>query len=184
MWMWKLPIEHKIFVAGNHDFGIESGLVKNFEDYDITYLFNNSVTIDGIKFWGSPFTPNFGQWAFMKARNTINRVWDVIPDDTDIIVTHGPPKGILDISDNYDRSIEFCGDSALLKRMLKLEPMLVCFGHIHNFEDHDNAGVMKVTGKKTVYSNGSCVTDRRFGKKLSHGNLFEINTKKKTLKIL
>ncbi len=186
MWMWKLPIKHKIFVAGNHDFGIESGLIKfeDFKDYDITYLFNSSVTIDGIKFWGSPFTPNFGQWAFMKARNKINRVWDAIPDNTDIVITHGPPKGILDVSENYDNSIEFCGDSSLKKRMLKLEPLLVCFGHIHNYRDHINAGTMTLSGKKTVYSNGSVVTDRKFGKLTSNGNIFEINTLTYEMKII
>jgi len=178
LWMWKLPIKHKIFVAGNHDFGIEKNLVKNFEDYDVIYLENDSVTIDGIKFWGSPFTPSFGNWGFGKSRSKIHKVWDSIPDDSDVIVTHGPPKGILDISNNHDNSIEFCGDSSLKKRMFKLEPILVCFGHIHNYRDHINAGSMKLSGRKTIYSNGSVVTDGKFGKLSSNGNIFEIDSEK------
>lgn len=186
MWMWKLPIEHKLLIAGNHDSAVERGLVKyeNFKDYDITYLFNSSVTIDGIKFWGSPFTPNFGNWSFMKSRNTINRVWDSIPDDTDVVITHGPPKGVLDISENYDRSIEYCGDSALRKRMIKLEPIAVLFGHIHNYGDHINAGIMKYSNQKTWYMNGSVVTDRKFGTLSSNGNIFEISTLTKEVKII
>lgn len=183
MWMWKLPIKHKILIAGNHESSVDRGLVKNFHDYDIIYLFNNSETIDGIKFWGSPYTPHFGNWFFTKDRGKISRVWDSAPDDVDVFVTHGPPKGVLDVSENRDNSIEFCGDSALQKRLLKIEPSLVCFGHIHNYGNHINAGVMKYSTTKTIYSNGSVVTDRKFGKLTSNGNIFEIDEDTKEIKI-
>lgn len=178
IWMSQLPIKHKILIAGNHDLGIERGLVKNFEDYGITYLFNSSVTIEGLKIWGSPYTPNFQNWAFNMARHKIGRVWDIIPEDIDILVLHGPPKGILDISYNQTGGIEFCGDSALKKRVLKLDVSLVCFGHIHNYDDHINSGVTQLSGKKTVYSNAVLVKDGRFGSLIANGNLFEIDDKK------
>lgn len=175
MWMWKLPIKHKILIAGNHETSVEANLVKNFEDYDIHYLFNESIIIDGIKFWGSPFTPTFGNWAFNKSRSKINKVWGSIPTDTDILIVHTPPKGVLDISENYDRSIEFCGDSSLGKAIIKIEPLAVLFGHIHNYKDHINAGVMKFSNSKTWHMNGSVVTDNKFGKLTSNGNIFEID---------
>ena len=74
-WFKELPIEHKIFVAGNHDTSIENKLVKkiDFSGYNIHYLENDYITIDGIKFFGSPYTPNFGNWSFMKDRSKINK---------------------------------------------------------------------------------------------------------------
>lgn len=186
MWIWKLPIKHKIVIAGNHESSVERGLVKvdDFKDYDITYLFNNSVTIDGIKFWGSPHTPHFNNWFFTKDRGKIGRVWDSAPDDVDVFISHGPPKGVLDVSGTYSHDIEFCGDSALKKRLLNIEPALVCFGHIHNFKDHINAGTMRYSISDTVYSNGSVVTDNKFGKITSNGNIFEINEVTKEVKII
>ena len=107
-WYKSLPIKHKIYVAGNHDTSIEKGLVtkKDFADYNITYLENDYVTIEGVKIFGSPYTPNFGNWSFMKDRNKLDRFWrDAIHDGTDIVVTHGPPKGILDKSENRDHQL-------------------------------------------------------------------------------
>lgn len=177
-WYASLPIMYKIYVAGNHDSSVESLLwsKKLFDKLNIDYLFNDSIDIMGLNIWGSPHTPQFGNWSFMKNRSKIGRVWDAIPDDTDILVTHGPPKYILDLSTNRDHSIEACGDSALNKRIIKLKPKLVCFGHIHNTDDIRNAGVLKLTGEDIIYSNGSCVTDRRFKEGVtSHGNLFEVD---------
>ena len=175
-WFASLEILNKIFVAGNHDTSIESGLIRadRIKDYGITYLFNETVEIDGYKIWGSPYTPTFGDWAFMKARNKIHKVWEQIPDDTDIVVTHGPPKGILDITNRRDNLQEQCGDSALLKRILAIEPSLVCFGHIHNTKDVYNAGTKQIHGLDTIFSNGSCATDNKWGAATSHGNIIEI----------
>jgi len=111
----------------------------------------------------------------MKSRAKIGRVWQSIPDDTDIIVTHGPPKGILDISEDRYHCIEFCGCSALKKRVLKMPNLkLMCFGHIHNNEDIINAGVMKLSISDTAFSNGSVVTDGKFGRLSSNGNIIEL----------
>jgi Icc-related predicted phosphoesterase len=138
-------------------------------------LENDFVEIEGLKIWGSPITPTFGTgWAFNKNRAKTHEVWAKIPDGTDIVVVHGPPKGVLDLS--YDRlnQLEFCGDNSLKKKMLSLNPKLVCFGHIHNCEDIINAGTMKLSVSDTIYSNGSVVTDGKFGKLSSNGNIFEI----------
>lgn len=197
-WYGSLKIKHKIFVAGNHDGSIERKFVRRekFHQHCIHYLENESVEIDLnegwkqlansdkigativpsqiVKIWGSPITPTFGDWSFMKSRNKLHDLWLSIPEDTDIVVTHGPPAGILDLT--YDRAgkLECCGCTALKKRMLYLEPKLCLFGHLHNYEEIVNAGQTKLTNYKTIFSNGSCVTDRKFGMLSSHGNVFEI----------
>ena len=176
-WFGGLPIKHKIFVAGNHDTSIEKGLVTkaDFNDHAIHYLENETIEIEGIKIFGSPHTPQFGQWAFMKDRNKLDRFWGkAIEDGTHIIVVHGPPRGMLDLS--YDRfsNLEFCGDKSLMNKVKEVEPKLMLFGHIHNCDDIINAGTRTIPGLDTIFSNGSVVTDRKFGKLSSNGNIFKI----------
>lgn len=176
-WYSLLPIKHKVFVAGNHDVCIERNFIKkdDFERAGIIYLENDFVEIEGIKIWGSPVTPPFGDgWAFNKNRAKTSEVWKHIPDDTDIVVVHGPPATILDLSYNRENKLESCGDSALMKRLLDINPKLVCFGHIHNCKGIINAGTRKLSIRDTIYSNGSVVTDGKFGKLTSNGNIFEI----------
>ena len=175
-WFAALEIKHKVLIAGNHDaFAIFLKFKELCIGLGITYLENTEVVTDGLKIWGSPYTPQFGNWHFMKSRAKIGRVWQSIPDDTDIIVTHGPPKGILDISEDRYHSIEFCGCSALKKRVLKMPNLkLMCFGHIHNNTDIINAGTMNLSTSDTIFSNGSVVTDGKFGRLSSNGNIIEL----------
>lgn len=130
-WFLRLDYAHKIFIAGNHDF--------YFEDYSLDfilkkltsnchYLCNSGVEIEGLKFWGSPVTPTFFNWAFNEDRGKpIKNFWDLIPRDTDILITHGPPKNILDktVSDVN------VGCEELLKKVKVLKPKFHLFGHIH-----------------------------------------------------
>ena len=87
-WFSGLEIPHKIMIAGNHDSSIERGLVdkKTIEALGIHYLFNSSVTISGVNFWGSPYTPTFGQWSFNMSRAKLDRVWQSIPENTDVVI--------------------------------------------------------------------------------------------------
>jgi Icc-related predicted phosphoesterase len=181
IWFSSLDIKYKVMIAGNHDSSIESKLITKRQienDYGIIYLEDSSVEIEGLKLWGSPWTPEFGKWSFNRKRDKLHKLWSTIPDDTDIVITHGPPKGILDLSITRDRVLEFCGCSALYKRLYVLEPMLSLFGHIHDFRGHINAGVTKLSDCDTVFSNASVVTDGKFGFISSNGNVFEINEKK------
>lgn len=175
-WFAQVPIKHKIMIAGNHDTSIEKRIVTKeiIESYGIIYLENESVEIEGLKIWGSPHTPQFGNWAFMKDRSKLDAIWQKIPEDTDILVIHGPAKGVLDLSENYDNYVEMCGCSALRKRIQVIQPKLFCFGHIHNTGHIVNAGYTKLYSCDTIFSNGSVVTDRKFGKLTSNGNEFEI----------
>jgi Icc-related predicted phosphoesterase len=97
-WLGKFSHDHKIMIAGNHDWLFErdhyhaASLVSN-----ATYLNDSEAHVNGLKVWGSPITPAFNNWAFNRDRGeAIKRHWDMIPDDIDILVTHGPPRGILD----------------------------------------------------------------------------------------
>lgn len=177
-WFQSLQIPNKIFVAGNHDIAIERKYVtvQDFTKAGIIYLENNSTVVEGLKIWGSPITPTFGTgWAFNKDRAKTADVWKNIPNDTDIIVTHGPAKGILDLSYNRDGVLEFCGCKSLKRRIFEIEPKLFCFGHIHNCKDILNAGYTKVANCNTIFSNGTVVIDGKFEYgAVSNGNIFEL----------
>lgn len=177
-WYEKLPIKHKILISGNHDIAFERRSINKSDMIlrDIIYLENEDTVIEGVKIWGSPITPTFGVgWAFNRKRDKLHDLWASIPEDTNIVISHGPPKGILDHSYNVVGNIyERCGCAALAKRVRLLEPDLCLFGHIHTTEDIINAGTMQLSGYKTIHSNGSVVTDGKFGKLTSNGNILNL----------
>ncbi len=124
-----LPHRHKVVIAGNHDFGFERrpaesrALLRH-----ATYLQDSGVTIDGVRFWGSPWQPWFYDWAFNLPRGPrLREKWALIPDDTDVLITHGPPHGILDLTARG----EPVGCEELLERVRALRPRVHLFGHIH-----------------------------------------------------
>lgn len=176
-WYGSLPNKCKIYVAGNHDTSIEAGLItrSDFANNGIIYIENEIYIFEGIKIWGSPYTPSFGHgWAFNKDRGKIHEVWDHIPEDADIVVTHGPCKGLLDLSYNRANELEMCGCANLRKRVLTIQPKLFLSGHIHNCKEIINAGTTKLAIYPTVFSNGSVVTDGKFGVLSSYGNMFNV----------
>jgi len=176
-WYSNLEIKNKILVSGNHDaFAFING--KEFRDlcsyYGIIYLENSDVVIDGIKIFGCPISPTYGSWYFMKAREKMDRLWSNLSTDIDILITHTPPKGILDLSYNRRGEVERCGCNALRRHILfRIKPKLSLFGHIHNCEDLVNAGVLKLSTYETRFSNGSVVTDGKFGTLSSSGNIID-----------
>lgn len=177
-WYENLNVKYKILIAGNHDataFHMKSTFKEECTNRNIIYLENSSVNIEGINIFGTPNTPTFGNWHFMKSRQKMDKHWEKIPDNTDIIVSHGPCKGILDASYNQSNDIEFCGDNALRRHVIeRVKPKLMLFGHIHNNKDIINAGTRTIPDCDTIFSNGSVVTDGKFGKLTSNGNILEI----------
>jgi len=126
MWLGTLNYKYILFVPGNHDFLFEKhsdSLLSN-----ATVLINKEIVIDGIKFWGSPYTLIFGGWVFMKTDDKLNDIWKLIPDDVDVVITHGPPRGILDLSVKYNKN---SGSQSLLGRIRIVKPKVHVFGHIH-----------------------------------------------------
>lgn len=180
-WYQHVPAKYKIFVAGNHDVSIERGFIQpeEFSDKGIIYLENDWVEILGLKIWGSPVTPSFGNgWAWNKPRHKLYEFWEHIPEGMDIIVTHGPPKGVLDLTINYNGTLEVCGCAALSNVLAKRKPKLVCFGHIHNRNEIHNSGVLTTRdedNRVTIYSNGTIVEDGKLdGHIISQGNWIEL----------
>lgn len=97
---------------------------------NITILYDEAIELDcGIKIWGSPYSPEFMGWAFsLKTPKDSVDLWQQIPDDTDILMTHGPPHGIQDECSNGFHA----GDAALLKEVKeRVKPKYHLFGHIH-----------------------------------------------------
>jgi Icc-related predicted phosphoesterase len=135
-WLGSLKqIKHKIVIAGNHDGYFEDRGYQYIKDHltNATYLENSGIIIDGIKFYGSPITPTFLDWSFMKERGkAINEYWSLIPRDIDILITHGPAFGILDT----ERTGKSVGCEDLLKRVLEIKPKIHIFGHIHASYGH------------------------------------------------
>ena len=125
---------HKIFIAGNHDrlFENEASTARRLIDKypNIKYLLDSECTINGLKIWGSPWQPEFNNWSFNLPRNgdVLRRTWNQIPMDTDILITHGPAFGHLDISGHGETNV---GCELLRERIDKVKPLIHCFGHIH-----------------------------------------------------
>lgn len=132
-WFAGLPHKVKIFVAGNHDwlFETDNNYARSLLSKDIIYLQDSFTKIEGLKFYGSPWQPRFYDWAFNLNRGKeLAGKWNLIPDDTDILITHGPPFGILD---EVPRRfwVENTGCEELRKRVEAIRPELHIFGHIH-----------------------------------------------------
>ena len=144
-WFAKQPYEYKIFVPGNHDSGLEKEMARYREECkkkNILLLIDEAVEIEGIKIYGSPYTPTFFNWYFMRDRGEqIKRHWDAIPDDTEILITHGPAYQIRDrVLNRYSPKGENVGCLDLRARIGLLRDLkLHVFGHIH-----DEAGISKV----------------------------------------
>jgi Icc-related predicted phosphoesterase len=176
-WYNNLNVKYKIFVAGNHSTAIEAGLINPKHYENIIYLDHESICIEGINIFGSPYTPQFGSWAYMRARGKLDPYWQKIPENTDILVVHGPPKGILDLSYNREGVLEYCGDKELYNHVLRVQPKHMIFGHIHNFQDCYNSGTKIIDGLRTIFHNVSCVTDRKYDLGLtSRGQTFIYDT--------
>lgn len=137
-WVESQPHKHRIIVPGNHDSYIEKHLNEAYEHIvqqglNIQLLVDEAVTVEGIKFWGTPWTIRFpGQnpdcMAFTVANETaMMEKCNAIPDDTDILVTHSPPYGILDQCPNGR-----VGSQALRRTIAKVKPRQCYFGHIHS----------------------------------------------------
>jgi hypothetical protein len=168
-WFGKQDYTHKVFIAGNHDLVFDRESLyhdkaahfehKVFENLPaegkpdwlkellldlpdgVHYLENSSVTIEGYKIWGSPISPSFGYgWAFNKDRGAdINEVWNEIPLDTDIVITHTPIYGHNDKTQNNYQNV---GCEQLYHRLREVKPHLHFCGHIHEAYGHKTMGLL------------------------------------------
>jgi predicted phosphohydrolase len=142
----ELPHPDKIVIAGNHDFCFErdpqccARLLTN-----ATYLQDSAVVLQGLKFYGSPWQPWFCDWAFnLRRGQPLQEKWDLIPSDTDVLITHGPPQRIQDFTSDAG-----CAD--LLAAVMRIQPRLHVFGHIHE-------GWGQSAGQLTTFINANICT--------------------------
>lgn len=154
-WFAAQPHPYKVFIAGNHDFFFEGKSKEEIQAIlpkGIHYLNEELVEINGLKIWGSPITPiPRRQWAFNKTRGAdIQQHWDSIPKDLDILMVHGPPKGILDTV--LDGNMVGCEN--LRQTIQHKKPKVMLFGHIH-----ESRGQRQV--KETLFINASSVSRHR-----------------------
>lgn len=136
-WLRRLPHRHKIVVGGNHDILLDArrddlaSKAKARREQlawgDIIYLNEESTSITcsngrRLNIYGSPKSPRHGNWAFQYLRS--EDVWaGKIPQDLDILITHGPPRGHLDLLN--------LGCDHLLRELWRTQPVLHVFGHVH-----------------------------------------------------
>jgi len=169
-WFSKQDYKYKVFIAGNHDWGFERDPEKYsresiLKDYGVIYLNDDGITLEGIKIGGSPVQPEFLDWAFNRTRTRkdsmsdrnrqigrgyIGTHWDLIPEDTKVLLTHGPAKGILDRTYRGNQEV---GCNKLFHRIQNLNELVlhVC-GHIH-----EAAGMVMLTlgNNKITFVNAS-----------------------------
>lgn len=126
-WLDRIPAKQVIAIWGNHDFvGQHRGLIpKNLR---WTLLQDNQVELNGLKIYGTPWTPTFFDWAFMDSEENLDRRWKQVPSELDILISHGPPYGYCD---KPQASLPRCGSKAMLSAVSGKNPKLLICGHIH-----------------------------------------------------
>lgn len=146
-WLGSLPHKVKLIIFGNHDFLAQDSprMVRDIcTEQNLTWLQDSGIEIDSINFWGSAITPLFGSWAFMEERgNKIRRHWNLIPENTNVLITHGPPINILDETPRH----QHVGCFDLYEQIKKLPKLTThIFGHIH----YDGGKIVEKHGVKFI----------------------------------
>ena len=133
-WYAALDIPAKIFVPGNHSTAIEQGLIRPEDFPTIEFLIHQATECRGLRIFGSPYTPEFFHWAYMRPRAEMDAVWQTVPSDVDILITHGPPRGIRDVTRDLESGRPIHVGCAALARHVaeRIRPKLHAFGHIHD----------------------------------------------------
>lgn len=157
-WFTDQPYKHKVFIAGNHDRYFQmfpdeiQEILNNIYGDMVTYLEDSGTEIDGVKLWGSPWQPEFFNWAYNLPRNgeELKEKWNLIPQETDILITHGPPFGYLD---KLIQNPQNLGCELLVEKVVSVKPKIHVFGHIHD-------GYGYVTNGDTHFINASSLNER------------------------
>lgn len=185
IWMEKQPAKKKIFCAGNHDWilskepgvrykrqgSVYQWLTFNerynsarelLNNYDVEYLENSEYVYEGIKFYGSPYSPSFHResWVFNSDRGPeIRKHWNKIPPDVNVLITHSPPYGVLDvIPESYKLTPtedvhRGCFDLMDIIERKLLDLKLHTFGHIHSQTDWISKNISDT--RNIIFSNGA-----------------------------
>ncbi|MDE2101174.1 MAG: metallophosphoesterase [Patescibacteria group bacterium] len=151
-WLRRQPFEHIAFIAGNHDFVCEeypdTWLLNPPENAH--YLCDNAIKIDGVKIYGSPWSGQFGRWAFMAEEDVLSGLYASMPTDIDVLLTHGPPY----LSCDREQRGTHTGSPSLRAWIKEHQPPYVITGHIHEAYGYDR---IHVHGDHHRSSNGTAV---------------------------
>ena len=130
-WLERVPAKHVVGVAGNHDFIFEHEPRLVPEGLRWHYLQDADATIEGLKVYGTPWQPWFYDWAFNLREPELARKWELIPEDTDVLVCHGPPYGYGDAVPRRQGPPAYQGSPSLLEAVKRVKPRLMVYGHLH-----------------------------------------------------
>ncbi len=160
-WFAAQRATHKVLIAGNHDGDWVEKNLKEFESscrhHGITFLHNSGTVIEDLKIWGSPNTPTFFDWAYMLPEDELTEIWDLIPRDTDILMTHGPAFGTLDTTARNGCA----GSQTLHVAVETIEPLIHLCGHIHEargIRHNPETGRMSVNATVVMSTRGHSIT--------------------------
>jgi len=117
-----------VCIGGNHDFALQARSERTTQCFhNAVYLEDSALQYEGVNFYGAPWTPELRFFAFFQDRAGLQKKWDLIPEDTHVLITHTPPYDILDKS---SRGLVL-GCPLLMRRVKSIAPVLHCFGHVH-----------------------------------------------------
>jgi len=138
-WMKEQPHKHKLWIAGNHELGIEdfpdnANVIDN--ETNSTYIHDKVIEIEGLKFLGCNFTPEFNNWAFNLTERQSKIYWENAPE-ADVVVCHGPPYGILDSVTPEYKHHRPLGCIHFKNYLERVKPKVAIFGHIHGGFGHE-----------------------------------------------
>lgn len=127
-WFGEQAFGQVICVGGNHDFLVEEKRRRGEPIFrNAVCLQDELLEVGGIRFYGAPWVPELTEWAHFLAPVELQRAWQRIPQDLDVLITHTPPRGIRDLNSRG----QACGCELLRERVLAVRPRVHCFGHIH-----------------------------------------------------
>lgn len=151
-WLTKIPATYVVGIGGNHDYALQNNpyMAKNLPWH---YLQDDWVKVNGVNIYGIPWVPNLPRWAFHANDQTLAEKYKAVPTGTDILVSHGPPNMIADLSSPKFGS-NHCGHKAVNQAILRVQPKLVVCGHIH--ESH---GIYKYNQLRTRVCNVARLDD-------------------------
>ena len=124
-WFAEVPAKRVVCIGGNHDFPLQD---REFRFAHAEYLCDESTTIDGLKIHGTPWCPDLADFAFYLPDEALALKWRLIPADTDILITHTPPYGILDLPTSGTPHL---GCRHLRQELERIRPSIHAFGHVH-----------------------------------------------------
>ena len=135
-------VKHIVFIAGNHDFVFKRVTTTTSGDFHmdlpehVHFLNDSGIELEGVKIYGTPWTPTFGNWAYMTCEEALDNIYSKIPEGLDILLSHGPAYGWNDMIEQYPERCweddKHIGSKSLRKHIMRAKPLWTFCGHIHS----------------------------------------------------